>query len=534
MIFFNKYDEILFNISKIIEKRIRRDVDITLKIDTEMDEFSGKIEGSVITAGSYAMLLEIAGRFIRKDNISDGAVYSHKKFCGIYLATHNKNYYELAPIDELLEYLDDLALWGMNVLMLWYATRHYKKVDEGLELAERYKTIFRHMKSIGIKTAMCILANEPLSETPKELLADWTAGHDGYIRNLNAHYHLEICPSVPGGMEKILEIRRDYCELFKDAPIDYFQISGYDQGGCTCGKCAPWGSNGFLRACEAIVPLLKEYFPKAEIILNLWLFGQFRDDNEAEIAGVKQALLDGRFKECTYINAEQEYLRYPFENIMPRPLIGFPEISMTKTIPWGGYGTNPIPSFLQKLWDKGGDKLEGGTPYCEGFYEDINKIIMLRLYRENMRAEDSIREYLRYEFGLENEMLSRVQKAVMAMEETLYRDFEPGHRYPVKNPDKIPMIEEIILEADKTLPEEIRNGKKWQAIYLRAIIDGELYRNDFKRNEKVMQYFMKLIKLYYLENTIFNLKPDIVEDEKYGRVLTKEELKIIAAGGRLD
>ena len=98
----------------------------------------------------------------------------------------------------------------------------------------------------------------------------------------------------------------------------------------------------------------------------------------------------------------------------------------------------------------------------------------------------------------------------------------------------LPEIEKAIIEADATLPEEIRNGKKWQMIYLRAVIDGELYRNDFKRNEKVLEYFNKIIELCHLETALFIVKPDIIEDDKYGRVLSPKELRIIAAGGTLD
>jgi hypothetical protein len=131
-------------------------------------------------------------------------------------------------------------------------------------------------------------------------------------------------------------------------------------------------------------------------------------------------------------------------------------------------------------------------------------------------------------------MLEKAYTAVMNMEKTLYRGFEPGHRYPVKEPDMIPEIEKVITEIDEKLPEEIRNTKRWQMIYLRAAIDGELYRNDFRRNDKVNKYFEKIIELSYLQNAGFHIKPDIVEDEKYGRVLTKEELKVIAAGGKIE
>ena len=80
----------------------------------------------------------------------------------------------------------------------------------------------------------------------------------------------------------------------------------------------------------------------------------------------------------------------------------------------------------------------------------------------------------------------------------------------------------------------MKNNRTWRLFYYRAVIDAELARNDFYRNDKVMEYFKEMITLYHLENGGWHIKPDIQTDEKYGRPLTKEELKIIARGGRID
>ena len=120
------------------------------------------------------------------------------------------------------------------------------------------------------------------------------------------------------------------------------------------------------------------------------------------------------------------------------------------------------------------------------------------------------------------------------MESTHKRTFEAGHRYKIENPDMIFSIENAILKADATLPEEIKNSIKWKMLYWRAVIDAELYRNDFKRNDKVMGYFKEIMKTCHLENAGFHVKPDIVEDELFGRPLSIADLKIIAAGGSIE
>ena len=534
MIRYNQEDKILANIARAVEKRLKdKNTELTLVLDESMGELNGKFENGTITAGSHADILYIAGKFLRHPDMANGEFRSHKPFCGLYWATHNQGYAECAPIEELYEDLEDQALWGMNVLQVWYDMADTKK-DGNQGIIDRLHDLLKFAKSIGLKTSMSMIINEAFRNSPEELRADWTPGHDGYTRKLNAHYHLEICPSKPGGVEKIIEYRKEMLELFKDVDVDYFLLWPYDQGGCTCPDCAPWGGNGYVKCVEAVTPVLKEYFPNAQICIATWYFGSFREQGDvSEFELLKKAIADGRLKDISYCNSEPQFHSYPFEHGMGLPLIGFPEISMCGIWPWGGYGAIAIPMKMQKLWDSFGDKLIGGTPYCEGFYEDLNKVIMLRLYRDNQPADVTVKEYLAYEFGLTGETLDKVHAAVMAMEETHARSWEPGHRYVISKPEKIFDIEKAILEAHEILSEEIRDGKKWRLFYYRAVIDAELARNDFYRNDKVIQYFNEMVVLYHLEEGCWHVKPDLMTDEKYGRPLTKEELRTIAYGGSL-
>ncbi len=548
MIKFNENDKILSNISKIVEKRAKGEIDLTLVLDESLGEYNGKYEDGVITGGSHHSILELCGRYLRNPKMGNVDFHSHKEACGIYLASHNHNYYLEAPLEEIYDYMEDLALWGMNLVMMWFSICEYDSIEDGRESIDRVKSIVKYCKSIGIKTMLVTTANGAFrNNSPENLRADWTSGHDGYIYNLNAHYHIELCPGTDEGIAKIIENRRMYLEEFKDVEPDYMSIGPYDQGGCSCGKCAPWGGNGYVKCCKAVVSLIKEYLPNTKPVLSTWQFGTFTG-TEDEYEMLKKAILeDPALQECAYINSEPQYQEYPFREGMPLPLIGFPEISMCGTLPWGGYGGNPIPKLLQILWDKDGDKLEGGIPYSEGFFEDLNKVIMLRFYRENKNASDTVKEYLAYEFGLDGEMLEKAHKAVMDMEDTFYRGFENGHHYPLRKPsyvpeeydvvgdaEKMPEIEKAILEVHETLPEDIQNNKKWQLIYLRAVIDGELYRNDFTRNDRVLEYFKKLVELYYLQKAGWCIHPDVIAGDMFAKDLTKEQFEILAAGGTLD
>jgi hypothetical protein len=279
---------------------------------------------------------------------------------------------------------------------------------------------------------------------------------------------------------------------------------------------------------EALIPVIKEYYPNTQIILSLWQFGTYRC-NEEEFVGLKEELLKGRLPEVDYLVSEPEYAEYAFREGMPRPILNFPEISMPGAIPWGGFGANPVPKKQQELWDKNGDKLEGGMPYSEGLFEDINKVICMRFYRDNQSADATIKEYLAYEFGLQGEILEKTAKAVWDMEETLPRKYRPPylrgetgtyyyimhegqkpHCYPIKNPDKVESIEKTFAEAHESLAEDVKESKKWQMLYLRAMIDGELKRNDWTRNDVTLGYFRKLVELCHLQKSGWATKPDIV------------------------
>ncbi len=527
-IIYNKNDKILSKIAEKFQKRLKADVEITLEIDEALDEFCGEIKDGTIKAGSYHQLLDTAGRFLRNPNAS-GTFKSYKKMPGMYFASHFNNYYDAAPLEEVYEYIDDLAFWGMGVLGFWFDMHHYKSMKDGEKQSSRLLAMLSYANSIGVKTSMTMLANEAFDNSPTELRADWTSGHDGYIRDLNDHYHLEICPSVEGGLQKIVEYRREMMEVFKKAQIDYILIGAYDQGGCTCPKCAPWGGNGFVKCCEAIIPLIREYFPNSKYILSLWQFGSFTG-NTVEFEMLNEKMNAGALPEVSYMMSEPSNNSYAFTHDMARPVVGFPEISMCSTSPWGGYGANPRPDRWQKLWDTNRDRLDGGQPYSEGIYEDINKIIHLRFYRDNQDARTTVKEYLKYEFSLRDDLLDEVTQAIFDMDETLYRKFSrlyvtdekgvliknpnmqfPPHYYEIYTPDKVASIEETIMKADATLTPEIRAKTKWQLIYLRAVIDGELLRNKFYRNEKVLEYFYKLIEISHLESSGVYTKPDVTE-----------------------
>lgn len=538
MLVYNHDDKVLSTIAAAFEKRLKKQENLEIKIDNSLGELTGKIEDGAISAGSHSQLCETLGRYLRNSG-TRGTFTSFKNVCGMYFATHFSNYYDSAPLEEIYEYVEDLAFWGMGYLKVWFDMHHYRNMDEGKHQSTRLIAMLKHAQMMGVKIVLGGLANEAFKDSPKDLRADWTCGKNGYIYDLNDHFHIEICPSKEGGLEQIISDRRSVLDVFgKELNLDAYTLGAYDEGGCTCDKCAPWGSNGYLRVVEELLPVMKEYAKgkKPEIFLSTWQFGTFTG-NDVEYEGLNEAFKEGRLSDIDYIVAEPQYATYPFKEGLPREIIGFPEISMFRASPWGGYGANPMPKHFQEIWDRDGDKLAGGWPYSEGMYEDINKIIMLRFYRDNQSAEATIREYLNYEFGLEGEMLEKAAEAIMDMDDTLEREYELPyyqnedgerilndpktivHRYVIKNPEKVEKIEKTICEINDVLPEEIREKKKWRMIYLRAVIDGELKRNDYYRNDVVFEYFREIERMAYLENAGIHTRPDVYDENSDRKLL---------------
>ena len=67
----------------------------------------------------------------------------------------------------------------------------------------------------------------------------------------------------------------DMCPVFegrKDIGLDFLVFWPYDEGGCGCEKCQPWGCNGFLRLSRSLAELGREYFPNLQTVLSTWMF----------------------------------------------------------------------------------------------------------------------------------------------------------------------------------------------------------------------------------------------------------------------
>jgi hypothetical protein len=417
-----------------------------------------------------------AGAFLRICRYAAGALSipavrlaesPQKPVRGIYFATHFFNYYHTAPAAEVGGYIEELALTGDNMLQVWFDMHHFQGIDDPAARAhlERLAYFARRARGVGMKFGMGFLSNEGFATTPEPL----KARREGRC----AHYGVEVCPSVPGGMELIARNQMAVLNAFGE-PVDILWTWPYDQGGCACGKCMPWGANGFLRTSAQMAKLYKDRFPKGELWLSTWWF------SDEDWRGLLKAIDDGNagWMDGMISNVvSEEHLRRAEKHGYRLAL--FPEISMDGMSPWGGHGANPLLSELGPAFPGKGKLTHGGWPYSEGIYEDLNKFICARAFwKSGQDLDDVLAEYATYYFGERS-----AEKAVRLFH--LLTKTHARHNWRVSNLSEADNAWELARAIDTELPAWARNSWRWRLVYVRAKIDHILKHGE--AHEKAVQ-----------------------------------------------
>ena len=420
---------------------------------------------------------------------------------GMYFATHFHNFYHNAPLSEVYEVIEDLALRGCNSLLVWFDMHHFSSMEDPTAqcFVTRLRAILKYANAIGMGGSLTMLSNEAFSASPEHLRATWHP-QNGYHAPLVGHFHIEICPSKEGGIAEILRARREMLAYFSDLKIDYVIYWPYDQGGCTCKDCAPWGANGYLKLLPHFKKLIKEMLPDSRIIVSTWFLDRF---TSGEWDGFYRALSTELFNDIPYV------LSFFEKGVLPECIrangipdgikfIDFPEISMYSCMPWGGYGASHLAAFLEETNENSGHLYCGGFPYSEGVFEDTNKFISLAYYSgEYENAFDALRAYVRTEFCCDDDAL---YEAIRRTETALARDRKEGDytRAVILDPSDVEFVYETLSRYNETLPAQITASRNFRLYYLRALIDREMLKCDGfpARSELCSDAMRELCRLY--------------------------------------
>jgi hypothetical protein len=470
-------------------------------------------------------LLYGVGKFLRSTTYDQGfftlgnwagTSLPDKPLRGVCTVPHFFNFYHVAPMEEIQRYTEDLALWGFNLIVFGFDIHKFESLHDPAAQAmlQRMNLIGAAAKKLGLDVGLGIAVNDAYANSPETMRADWTAGHDGYTHELAAHYHLELCPNKPGAKQLLLKWREETFQAFKDVGLDYVIPWPYDNGGCTNSQCKPWGANGFLTLSQPIAEMARREFPGCRVILSTWLFDYF---TSGEYAGLEERFGKERPEWVDYMLVDeftgvQRYSGKPPVRTVPGgfPVVGFPEVSMWGAYPWGGFGATPVPAHHQKLWNAERDVLAGGFLYSEGIFEDLNKVLYAQFYWQKDRTADSIvDEYIAYEFS--PAVVVPVRRAIEILETNLPRraeNLEKGvPRFVLEHTSSTGEALNLIRQADKQLSPRARVSWRWQILYLRALIDDELVKHDFRISPRCDRALHELTKIYYAQHAILAVSP---------------------------
>jgi len=388
-------------------------------------------------------------------------------FRAMYYSVHFYNWYHMCEIDELKEYTEEMLLWGYNAIVCIIPLLNLNSCDEPAFFAtvEKVRSIFGMCKEIGMKIGIIINPNQGLKTTPKEFVADRSC----YEYRPGGEGGVNLCQEVPGAMEYLRYLWVMMPKRFTDMPLDYVLTWPYDEGGCGCKDCAPWGAKGYPKIVIETIKEAKRFYPNAKTIVSTWFFDDPIDTGE--YAGFYEHLkTDLADIDYIMVDAHGMFPRYPLQHEVIKPIVNFPEISMYGLGPWGGRGANPLPKRFQKIWDESKHILSGGMPYSEGKYEDILKIQCVGYYWDKDRHySDIMAEYINYYYSPD------VADELIEMMELIEENHVGVHEKREPNMEAAKRSYEIALAVDAKLSDEVKHSWRWRILFIRTRIDLLIY-----------------------------------------------------------
>ena len=279
---------------------------------------AGRLHGLVFGSGRLLKAIRYGeNTFTLADG--DYSFYPKKSFRMAYFARHFLNWYMEAPVEEISEYIDDLVLGGINGF--WYEFA-MPEVDAAWETPERTAHFLRASREIHahIMELDCAFSefgggNQLPDNSPEELRGipntDPRRGNLGF----------NACPAKPGSMDAILANRKRVLASLEGVKVDYLVHWPFDEGGCDCEKCRPWGGNGYLRLIEQLNVMNRKAHPEAKAIVSTWVF---HDD---DFEGLYRYIEKHDWIDYIMCDAHEDFPSYPLKHKLAgrTKIVSFPE-----------------------------------------------------------------------------------------------------------------------------------------------------------------------------------------------------------------
>jgi hypothetical protein len=485
-----------------------------MEIELFIDAKLGKAESYLISEGGRGWRItgtDVVGLFHGIGKFLHTAQWTEKDFIpnpprhfvspdcsfrAIYLANHFNGWYQEAPEEELKAYVEELMLWGYNAIISILPVIHFGSKDdpEYVATANASKAILRAAKSCGMKVGITCNPNQGMTTAPHEYDAIDPYDPMGTRPTLGRN----LCASNKEAVEYLRGVWDIMFAEYVGIGLDYVVAWPYDEGGCGCKNCRPWGAKGFANLLIEVNKEVKKYFPECKIVGCTWYFDL---PEEGEFEGFYERLkTDLDFVDYVMADSYDAFPEYPLEHEPVKPVVSFPEISMWKLYPWGGRGANPQPKRFQRIWNSAKHILQGGMPYSEGIFEDILKVQFAGYFWDKDRHyRDILSEYINYEYS------GDVCNEVLEMMELI--EINHVNVNSMLHAPALPVAERaahLADEVDARLPERAKKAWRWRILYIRAQIDKILYEyffDTFEKNNRMAIYNLHKTPKEYLAHS---------------------------------
>jgi hypothetical protein len=163
-----------------------------------------------------------------------GAPVNPGSFRGLYMASHYGNFFANAPHDAIREYLEDVALWGANTLVLIAEPANWADYPSFEPLLDRNAQIGVIAQQVGLKVGW-IFINEGFRDDDARHVFPKAKPTFDYSPNM----HL-VCPAK--GQAYLEEIWGRILRRVRTngLSLDHLIAWPYDWGGCGCEQDWPW------------------------------------------------------------------------------------------------------------------------------------------------------------------------------------------------------------------------------------------------------------------------------------------------------
>ena len=405
-----------------------------------------------------------------------------------YLARHFINPYMQFDAARLTRYMDDLVLDGIN----------------GFQFQITMPAVDVARTDDAEKAAFLACSREMIARVRRLDCGLWGGGGGNQLpmdsdESLRAEPHrnprapatgFNACPAKAEAFAEMLEGRRRYFDAVGDVTFDTLVNWPYDEGGCGCTNCYPWGCNGYLAMCKRFHDYNRTRQPLAKACLSTWFF------TDEEYAGLWKYIEKNDWIDSLIIDDfGTEFPRYPLENPPPKKVkvITFPEISMWGRAPWGAYGAIAYPKMLERIFRSCAHIATGFKYYSEGIFEDINKAVVTDLYVDpTTTADAALARYAAYHFaGCDPADFVKLANLL-----------EGNHRPTFLTRENVDAAVRLADRIESGMLPSLRTSWRWRLVWLRTRIDAEIERAGCLTPKRANRYFDELIRLYCAERQL--------------------------------